>query len=344
MVTSLFPAMDLGASTPSVTLSDDVAGVLDVIARLLNTRLAAVSRIESTTYTVMAVVDQHHSLQAGQIFNLPDTLCMHMLESGQPLCISDTTQLPQLHSAATAVELNIRAYIGVPLCTHDGRVFGSLWGADSMARDFSSQDVELLLLMARLLSTEIEQDIRIRHSERLEQVMSMQPQTDHLTGLLSRASFVTALAKEASQRNRRRTHAVAVVLLNSTAALRIPQTPESRDTLRQALADIVMRTSRLMDCCARIDVDTFAVLLMETTANEVVAWHKRIETAIETWNRIHAANGLMLDIHVGIADNREASTTGRNETSVLDLAHRRAEDNQATYLTHYQDIQLLPTD
>src|SRR3712207_3403546 len=121
------PQAELHALAFSSTLNDVADGVLDVIARLLNTRLVAVSRIESTTDTVMAVVGQLHTLRPGQVCTLHDACCVYMLESGQTLAMSETTLagLP-FRALPAALELSVSSYAGVPLCLADGRVFGTL--------------------------------------------------------------------------------------------------------------------------------------------------------------------------------------------------------------------------
>lgn len=321
---------ELHALAFSSTLNDIAEGVLDVIARLLNTRLVAVSRIESTTYTLMAVIDQHHTLRPGQLFNLHDTFCVYMLESGQPLCINDITQAPLPFRALPAtLELSVRSYAGVPLRLADGRVFGSLWAADTASRQFTEHDIELLQLMAHLLTLEVERDDEAGHSARIEQVMSMQNNIDQLTGLLTRDSFEVIVGRE-SARSRRygNIHALAVLRIVSSAAAEEHHGAHGLDTLRRSLADILMRTSRLVDCCARINEDEFAVLFIETTTSGVEAWHARIMAAIEVWNRVHTTSGLLLDVSIGVADSHDAATWANRDTSLIELAQRRARKEQ----------------
>lgn len=325
----LSPA-ELHALAFSSTLNDVADGVLDVIARLLNTRLVAVSRIESTTYTLMAVVDQLHTLRPGQLFNLQDTFCVYMLETGQPLYIDDTTHatLP-FRALPAALELSVRSYAGVPLRLADGRVFGSLWAADTAPRQFSAHDMSLLQLMAHLLTLEVERDAEANHSARIEQVMSMQDSIDQLTGLLSRESFEVIVSRE-SARSRRygNIHALAVLRIASSAAAEERHGAHGLDTLRRSLADMLMRTSRLVDCCARIGPDDFAVLFVETTTSGVEAWHARVAAAIEVWNRVHTASGLLLDVNIGVADSYDAAAWANRNSNLIELAQRRARKEQ----------------
>ncbi len=321
-LTNLSP--EFGAST---SLGDIIEAVPDIVARLLNTRLAVVARIESTTYTVMSVVDQHHAIRRGQFYNVLDTFCMHMLETGQPLRIDDIAQAPSsLRVVPPKLELNIQSYLGVPLFMEDGRVFGSLWVANSTPRHFSDGDVASLQLFARLLMPELSQAELSRHSERIEQAQAIYPNIDPSTGLFAADSFEAALQREAARHNRSGSvHAVAVLTIEACESAKERYGESAGDTLRQALADIIMRTSRLVDCCARIDDNVFAVLFAETNAPGVAAWRKRIDAAVDAWNRMHTARELALEIGVGIADCTEDSSLARRPNALVASARQRAE-------------------
>jgi GGDEF domain-containing protein len=306
---------------PLSTLPDVIESVLDVVAQLLGVRLAVVGRIESTTYTVMAVVDQLHAIRPGHIWRLSDTFCMSMLEGGHALHLPDTQQatLP-LRAAPNLMELNVRSYVGVPLTMADGRVFGSLWAADTDPRPFTADDVALLQLFARLLTHEIDQDARYRHLERIKQVMATQTNIDPLTGLMGAAGFDTALTRESARRSRyNNQYAVAVLEIERCDA----DTDHMLEARRQALADILMRSSRLVDCCARIDEATFAVLFPETSADGVAAWRERIETAVAMWNRVHAVGELAMRVSIGVADCHDVPNWRGRGDALLDVARSR---------------------
>jgi diguanylate cyclase (GGDEF)-like protein len=331
MFTPAFPALGSAFATPHAALDEIVDRLLDIVARLMGTRLTVVSRIESTTATAMAVIDQHHTLQPGHMFALSDTFCMHMLSTGEPLVIPDTTQASTpLRCLPAALELDVRSYLGVPLFLPDGRVFGSLWVADSAARTFSDSDIALLQVLARLLMHELDRDAQTRHHERIEQIMAMHSSIDRLTGLLARDSFEAALNREVARRARYSSvYTIAVLHLVPGHARDDRHGARRGDTLRQGLADILMRASRIVDCCARIDTDTFAILFAETTPHGVKAWRGRIEAAIDAWNRMHTLHGLTLDIGIGVADCTDLPDAVPHTRLLLDLAERRAREARA---------------
>jgi diguanylate cyclase (GGDEF)-like protein len=152
----------------------------------------------------------------------------------------------------------------------------------------------------------------------------MHTSIDQLTGLLARDSFEAALVKEESRWARHQNFYAASVL--SIIPPELPHDAASvqrGETLRQGLADILMRSSRLVDYCARIDDDEFAVLFADTTSEGVQVWRSRIEAAIAAWNRVHAARGLALNISMGIADCYDVQDGNEQSATVLDLAQQR---------------------
>lgn len=346
MLKPVVPQPDLNPFVGGANLSDVTAGVLDVLARLLKVRLAAIARIESTAYTLMAVVDQHNIVRAGQMLNLHETFCVHMLESGQPLRINDTRRAAVLfRTMPIAFELNIRSYVGVPLKLNNGGVFGALWIADAEPREFSDEDISLLQLLAHLLTHELERDADARQSERIAQARAMHTTVDPLTGLITRNSFEAIVARETARRQRYGTlHALAVLQLTPPDAVAERYGYHGLDMLRRSLADIVMRTSRLVDCCASLGVNEFAVLFLETTSGGVEAWQMRISAAIEVWNRLHAASGLVLDVTIGIADagdTTNARESDESHASLVDVARRRIRRELSPWIAR-PDPQAMP--
>jgi GGDEF domain-containing protein len=327
MLKFVLPAADPIAAAPRPSLNEVVDSILHVVAQLLDTRLTAVARIETPTYTTMAVVDQLHQIRPGQLFNLRDTFCLHMLERGAPLRITDTSQAGMpFRTLPHALEVNIRAYAGVPLAMPDGRIFGSLWAADDKPRAWSDEDIALLQLIARLLTHELDQDAHARHRERVEQSAAIHSSIDPGTGLLARDGFESLLRRESLRRGRYgNVHAVAILALDHAAPAQAD--PSRADMLRQELADILMRTSRIVDCCARIDEDDFAVLFVETASTGVAAWRARVEAAIAIWNRIHAASGLALCVAIGVADCHDVAHEPDQAAAMLDVARDRAREH-----------------
>jgi GAF domain-containing protein len=83
-----------------------------------------------------------------------DTYCRLMISGEAPRAATVTAAVPAYASRMEGPAGRIAAYIGVPLVTGDGEVFGTLcaWGFRARPRS-AARDLPLVETMARLLST-----------------------------------------------------------------------------------------------------------------------------------------------------------------------------------------------
>lgn len=83
-----------------------------------------------------------------------DTFCRHMIAGEAPRAATVTAAVPTYAGLRVGPASRIAAYIGVPLVTADGEVFGTLcaWGFRARPRS-AARDLPLAETVARLLST-----------------------------------------------------------------------------------------------------------------------------------------------------------------------------------------------
>jgi GAF domain-containing protein len=72
------------------------------------------------------------------------SFCQHVVISNQPLLVSDARKHPLVQRNLAIQDLDVIAYIGVPLVDPDGNTLGSLCVIEHEPRRWRSQDVELL--------------------------------------------------------------------------------------------------------------------------------------------------------------------------------------------------------
>lgn len=73
-----------------------------------------------------------------------------------PLIIDDALADHRVSSSPAVVEGGVRAYLGIPLATPDGRVHGMFCVLDGVARRCSQQDIEIMIDLAASVLSEIE--------------------------------------------------------------------------------------------------------------------------------------------------------------------------------------------
>jgi GAF domain/Ribbon-helix-helix protein, copG family len=134
-----------------------------VLARL--TRLAA--KALEAPVALMTLVEEEHQFFAGA-WGLPEpwasergtdllhSFCQHVVVSNQPLLVADAPRHPLVRQNLAIQELDVVAYIGVPLVSSGGHTLGSLCVIDHEPRRWRPKDVELLHDLAAAIMERVE--------------------------------------------------------------------------------------------------------------------------------------------------------------------------------------------
>jgi len=86
---------------------------------------------------------------------LTHSFCKHTVALGGPFVVTDARCDPRIKDDPGISELGIVAYAGVPLLSTDGLVLGSLCVVEVRPREWKSEDIEVLRILAASVTTEI---------------------------------------------------------------------------------------------------------------------------------------------------------------------------------------------
>jgi GAF domain-containing protein len=125
------------------------------------TRLA--SKIVGAPVALVSIVDENRQFfkSAVGLSELRETplshsFCQHVVVSGDPLVISDARKHPLVHDNLAIPDLNVIAYLGMPLQTTDGDGLGSFCVIDNEPREWTQQEIEIMRELAESVMAEIE--------------------------------------------------------------------------------------------------------------------------------------------------------------------------------------------
>jgi GAF domain-containing protein len=129
------------------------------------TRLAA--KTLDASVALMSLVEEDRQFFAGS-YGLPEpwasergtgllhSFCQHVVVSNQPLLVSDARRHPLVQRNLAIEDLDVIAYIGVPLVDSNDNTLGSLCVIEHEPRQWRSQDVELLHDIAAAVMDRVE--------------------------------------------------------------------------------------------------------------------------------------------------------------------------------------------
>jgi hypothetical protein len=198
------------------------------------------------------------------VFLWADTFCSRMVESEGPVISPRCALEPAYASAGIARKLKIGAYIGVPLTREDGSLFGTLCAIHPAPQpEQLLQEQPLLELLARLLATVLDADLKTVSERRQAERAGFERHRDADTGLYDLVAWRELLAVEEARCAAYGSPACVIVV---EAAGGEPGGGGGRlgpGSHAATVADALRDATRGDDVVARLGPDRFGVLLLE---------------------------------------------------------------------------------
>lgn len=100
---------------------------------------------------------------------LSHSFCQHVVERASPLVINDASADPLVCDNLAVRDLDVQAYLGIPLRTQNGYVLGSLCAIDSHPRQWTEKEQAILAEFARLVEDQIALRERVEELARFDE-------------------------------------------------------------------------------------------------------------------------------------------------------------------------------
>lgn len=239
--------------------------VLGFLQQRLGLSLWMVTRTDNQEWVVLTIEDHFYQIQAGAVFNWSDSFCSRMAEGMAPRIAPDVSQQPVYLKAPIAQQIQIGAYVGVPLVDKHGLLFGTLCAIDPQPQSQTIEsELPLVELCARLLMTILESDMQKveaqRHAERADQ----DALKDGLTALYNRRAWDNLLMKEELRCAQYGYNAAVIVVdLDLLKHINDKEGHLAGDNLLKKTAQCLNDAVLPQDIVVRIGGDEFVILLVE---------------------------------------------------------------------------------
>jgi diguanylate cyclase (GGDEF)-like protein len=158
------------AATSYRSFADATRSVLDLLERLLPGATVYLAHLDRT-HNVHRIVDVRgngpFSLTSNQASVLSQSFCRHMADGEGPRLCNDVPGHAAYSGLAMQRTLRAGSYVGVPIELSDGARVASLAALAPAPGRFSSDDEQVLLMLARVLAAELERESNQRDMRRL---------------------------------------------------------------------------------------------------------------------------------------------------------------------------------
>jgi diguanylate cyclase (GGDEF)-like protein len=210
-------------------------------------------------------------------------LCGRIIAEGGALALHDARADEEPEVAGASAELGIAGFAGVPLTAADGSNAGVFCVIDSAPRDWSAEELDILLDLAATATTELELRRTLAEREAVERQLRHNALHDALTGLPNRAFFMERLSHATQRALRWGEHLFAVLFLDLDNFKIVNDSVghHAGDELLVAVARRLEACVRSPDMVARLGGDEFAILLESVhEAEDAARVAERVQEAL----------------------------------------------------------------
>ena len=256
---------------------------LEFLQARLGLDLWMITRTEGEDWIVLDAVDRHYGIQRGDVFRWSDSFCSRMVQRLGPSIAPRSREVQAYREAPISREIQIEAYVGLPLHHANGELFGTLCAIDPRPQSEAlEQESGLLEIISLLLSSLLQSELRTMAARREAERLRTDSVRDQLTGLVNRRGWEQALDLE-EQRCRRYGNPAAILIIDLDELKRTNDEHghEEGDRLLISAARVLEACIRHNDLVARIGGDEFAILTVESSAEGASQTRERIARGFE---------------------------------------------------------------
>lgn len=256
--------------------------VLSFLHQRFGFDLWMITRTEGNDWIVLQSEDHGYGVKAGTVFRWADSFCSEMVKGNGPRIAPDSDRIPAYGAAPIGRQVSIKAYIGIPLLDAGGQLFGTLCAIDPLPKPQTlTEESDLLELIAGLLSSVLQADLKAAHEARRCQRLELDSQSDSLTGLLNRRAWDRLLVEEEDRCRRYGHGAIALSIdLDELKQINDTQGHSAGDALLKRAAEALRHSVREVDVLARLGGDEFGIIGIECGQPAAEALVRRIRKSL----------------------------------------------------------------
>ena len=289
----------------------DVAGaqVVDYLSDIAPMGLWAVTRVVDGREIMLVARDVAYGLRAGAEIAFADSPCRAMVAGEAPQVAPDAATVASYADCALAAMMPLGAYIGTPILTVDGHLFGTLCGFNPTPVVEEPEVLQpLLLLLSSLLSAVLTADQTATAMARQLEAVQLEADTDALTGLLNRRGWDRYIGHEEDRFRRFGDQASVIVMdLDHLKIVNDTQGHDAGDNYIRRSAGALRAGLRSQDLLARLGGDEFGVIVSgadEVLVEELVG---RMQRALDAADVLGSFGSAPITVVAGFPDAWKAA-------------------------------------
>ncbi len=251
--------------------SDAARAVLKMLHKRFGYGLWMITRTEADDWIVLVTEGSTYEVNKGDVLKWSDSFCSRMARGEGPQIAPNSDHYQVYKEAPIGKQVDISSYIGIPISTADGNLFGTLCAINPEPMPESMADEnEFIELQANLLGALLEMELKSQNVQRELERVQAESERDELTGLYNRRGWEKLLAMEEDRCSRYGSpSSIFMIDLDNLKTINDDEGHQQGDKSLANIAQLLLNVTRPFDVVARVGGDEFAILAVE--ANESLA-------------------------------------------------------------------------
>ncbi|MEM9445869.1 MAG: ATP-binding protein [Verrucomicrobiota bacterium] len=137
----------------------------DLICKLLKVPVALVSLVDKDRQFFKSQQGLPEPWKSKRETPLSHSFCQHVVSRKKPLIISNAPGDPLVKNNLATTELNVTAYLGMPIKSPNHEIIGSICAINRIPHDWTKEEIDIMMTLAEFTITEI----RLRHELRTKE-------------------------------------------------------------------------------------------------------------------------------------------------------------------------------
>lgn len=132
------------------------------------------------------------------------SICQHVVATEQPLIVENTIENELVKNNLAVKEMNVRAYLGVPLTLKDGTALGSFCVLDNQIKNWEAEDLAIMQELGEVITNEFNLRAEVygdpsRQPELDDQHQRIEALISSLDTSMNKGDFLVALGEARTQ-------------------------------------------------------------------------------------------------------------------------------------------------
>lgn len=159
-------------------VEDSFDRLTTLASRLLKAPIAYISLLEPHRQFFKSQVGLPDELADLREIPISHSLCRHVVASGEALIVEDARDHPLVMNHPAVKDMNVVAYLGIPLTTEDGWHLGSFCVIDTETHHWSTEDIDTMKTFAASVTNEIQ--LRLNSLDRDRMLEQLKARNENL--------------------------------------------------------------------------------------------------------------------------------------------------------------------